>query len=466
MSLISRLYHAVRSWRRRQGGPRATKGVNVSMEQLDHRQLLSVNFTGNVATDFPASTSPGVVVLPNNGSVTHPVISDPALANLVKVSGFDVSGLRVTYTAADDTLSVGIEQPLSQQTSHPGPVIAGDADNNGNDGTVDPAVTALEGAGFKDFADFGGSEFMGVFLDLKGLGRITPTWRQGTRSTTPDRRNSIRSHKRSSIVPHRPTPPTSARRQVQQPGTVFTEVPQDEGNVYKVNSPAHPNLEFSITHFSQLYLQETGKALTPTSVIGLGATAGSGDDPGIGEAFFPEQKFTLAQATLPPMTCPPASPPVIINPHAYQTINTAHDTLIRVNVLGSSGFDVSRIEPGTVTLGGAHPIFSFDRFINNDEWPDATFVFRADQVNLPAGKTEATVTGELTTGMSFSSSVLVTNKTSASFSASAVSGAELARPLGPLLASTCRRPVRWQFPARRSNSRRPAYPANSPNGQP
>ena len=46
------------------------------------------------------------------------------------------------------------------------------------------------------------------------------------------------------------------------PGLRHRAAGQFEGNVYKVNSPAHPNLEFSITHFSQLYLQETGKTLT------------------------------------------------------------------------------------------------------------------------------------------------------------------------------------------------------------
>ena len=33
----------------------AAKRPAVAVEQLDHRQLLSVNFTGNVATDFPAT---------------------------------------------------------------------------------------------------------------------------------------------------------------------------------------------------------------------------------------------------------------------------------------------------------------------------------------------------------------------------------------------------------------------------
>ncbi|MCA1684768.1 MAG: hypothetical protein LC745_02035, partial [Planctomycetia bacterium] len=366
---------------------------------------------------------PGVVVLPNNPAVQHPVITDPALAAAVKVSGFDINGLRVSYSAADDTLSVGIEQPLSQKPGHPGPVVAGDADNNGNDGPpVDPAVVALEGAGFKDFQDFGGSEFMGAFLDLKG--QSVADVAAGYAINDP--RSPKQYQVAEAVVKGKPgsTPLDFGTAQVQQPGTVYNEVPAFEGNVYKVNSPAHPNLEFSIAHFSQLYLRETGQPLTPTSTIGVGAVAGSGDDPGIGEAFFPEQKFTLAQATVTPTTCPPVSPPVIINPHQNQHINTAHPTLVRANVLGSSGFDVTRIDPSTVTLGGAHPVFSFDHFINKDNWPDATFVFKGTDVQLPSGHTDATLAGKLTDGTSFSSSVRVFNRDSSFYSPAAVASAQ------------------------------------------
>ncbi|GAC1468362.1 MAG: hypothetical protein NVSMB9_10980 [Isosphaeraceae bacterium] len=398
MSLFSRILHAVHSWRRR-GGPKASRHAGVSLEQLDHRQLLSVNFTGNVATDFPAASKPGVVILTDNPSVRHPTIS-PDIAPIVKVSGFDIQGMRVSYTPADDTLSIGIEQPLSQQPDHPGPVIAGDSDNNGNDGTVSPAVAAIKGKGFRDFADFGGSEFMQAFLDLKGTGYADITAGYGN--------NDARSPKQYQVaraIVNKAAPPTAP--------DFGAELTRNEGNVYKVNSPSHPNLEFSITHFAELYTAETGKPLTPDTVIQLGAAAGSGDDLGIGEAFYPEQPVRIGDATsivAPPPTCPPVSPPIAVNFHANSHINTAHDTRIRVNVLGSSGFDVQKIDPNSVTLGGAHPVFSFHRFINKDQWPDATFVFRGTDVHLPRGFTNATVNGKLADGTSFSSSVRVFNR--------------------------------------------------------
>src|SRR4028118_710553 len=69
MSLFRTLLQAVQSWRRRRGHWRTPTRAAVAMEQLDHRQLLSVNFTGNVLTDFPETTTPGVVVLRDNPAV-------------------------------------------------------------------------------------------------------------------------------------------------------------------------------------------------------------------------------------------------------------------------------------------------------------------------------------------------------------------------------------------------------------
>ena len=78
MSLFSRLLEAVHSWRRRRG-PKTAKRTGVTIEQLDHRQLLSVNFTGNVTTDFPATLQPGVVVINENPAnpAQHPLIPPP-----------------------------------------------------------------------------------------------------------------------------------------------------------------------------------------------------------------------------------------------------------------------------------------------------------------------------------------------------------------------------------------------------
>ncbi len=404
MSLISRLLRTVQSWRRRRVGLRTDKRSAVSLERLDDRQLLSVNFTGNVPIDFPATESPGVAVIQANPATNITPVIAPALQPIVKVSGFQIDGIRLTYTPSDDTLSIGLDQPPSQNAGQ-GQVIAGDADNNGNDGTVNPQILALpDFSGFMDFPAFGGSEEMGAFLDLNnsGVADVVAGFSPVAPSPTPTDPAPVKSYQVAQAVVN-PILPNTA------PG-FGTELPQFEGNVYKVNSPQHPNLEFSIAHFSQLYLQETGHALTPNSVIGIGGFGGSANDVGIGEEYFPEQTFTLSQATPPTHVCPPASPPVLINPHENKHVNTAHPELVRVSILGTSGFNVNSIIPSTVTLGGAHPIFAFTRNVVHHQFLDETFVFNGDQIKLPPGITQATVTGMLTDGTTFSTSETIFNR--------------------------------------------------------
>ena len=140
MSFLKKISDAVLSWRRRRGGQPSRKRANVAMEHLDHRQLLAVNFTGNVLVDFPATRIPGVVVLPDNPSVIHPQFpNNQLLEQQILVSGFDINGIRVTYDSTDDTLNIGIQQPDNQRGTGQ-MVIAGDADNNGNAGTVNPII--------------------------------------------------------------------------------------------------------------------------------------------------------------------------------------------------------------------------------------------------------------------------------------------------------------------------------------
>ena len=77
MSLFTKLFEAVHSWRRRRGGTKSRKRSDLAMEQLDHRQLMAVNFTGNVPIDFPATQSPGVVVIPS--PTTPPLNQTPII---------------------------------------------------------------------------------------------------------------------------------------------------------------------------------------------------------------------------------------------------------------------------------------------------------------------------------------------------------------------------------------------------
>ena len=400
MSLFARLLQAVRSWRRGRGGPKTVRYAGIAMEQLDHRQLLSVNFTGVVPTDFPATKVPGVVTLVPD--FTNPLTSEPAwataspgpqLKSIIKVSGFYIQDIRVTYTPFDDTLSFGIDQP--QSINQPGEVIGGDSDNNGNWGTVNPAVLALDPS-YKDYAAWGGTKNMGVFLNFASPGQTA----QVAAGFSADPPVMFAGKPYQVYEPANPFAP-----QLAAGGTLL---PQFTGSVYTVNSNANGNLEFSINHFSQLYQEITGKTLTPNSVIYVGGFAGSTQDATTSKAFLPSQPVLISAATSP-SSCPPASPPILINPHEHRVIDTSHRDLVRVTVEGTSGFDVTSINPATVELNGALPIAEFTRHFPHSEFLNETFVFVGSDIHLPAGYTTATFTAQTFSGQQITSSKQVLN---------------------------------------------------------
>jgi len=106
MSLFAGLLQAVRLQRRRRAGPKTVRYSGIAMEQLGHRQLPGVNFTGNVPIDSPATQVPDVVVLPDN-----PLVERTAIASIVNVSAFDFSRIRLSSSPSDETLGIGVDQP-------------------------------------------------------------------------------------------------------------------------------------------------------------------------------------------------------------------------------------------------------------------------------------------------------------------------------------------------------------------
>lgn len=400
MSPVRSVVQAVRSWLRRRGGPKTPQRAVATVEQLDHRRLLAVNFTGIVTTDFPESQSPGVVVL-RSGPGDQIATPDTDLQGLIATSGFAVNAIRLSYDPTDDSLSFGLEQPLSGRGTGL-PVIAGDADDNGNEATVDPAVLAITPS-FRDPADLDGFETMAVFLDLNEDG-------------VPD------------IVAGKPQVPLESPKlyhvaiAANTPGSLRPDfgpiLPNNTGNLYLVNDPRHPGFEFEITNFRQLYEAfNPDVELTPESVISVGAYAGSLTDGSVSETFINLKPFTFGDSVLPPpdCECPPVSPPILVNPHELRHINTAHATLVRVYVYGSSGFDVDNIVNETVELGGASPIFAYNRRINADPYSDRVFVFRGNEISLPPGFTLATLSGELVDGTEFVSQIPVYNRDLSSY---------------------------------------------------
>ena len=423
MFLLRTLRQAVQSWtHRRSGGGsgvrKASKRVGVALERLDHRQLLAVNFTGNVITDFPVTEKPGVVDLPAPAGAEEAHFQPGSvLQQLAQQSGFAISDIRLSYSAADDILSVGLATFPNPKV--PGQfVIAGDADNNGNAGqgdpaappSVDPAVSTATNGLFKDFQDLGGSEYMAAFLDLKGVGKPDIVAGVGTLPPADQFPNGTSG---GSKLYHVARPEFDPNSGALQP-FFGAALPDNTGRLYLNNDPTHPHMEFEIDHFSQLFLAETGKALTADAQIGVGVEAGSADD-FASETFLPSQTARVGDFTVPPTVCPPTpapplTPPVIVNYHQSNRINTAHNDDVRVQIFGTGNFDVTQIDPASVHIGTASPRLNFYRRVPGDPYPERTFVFRGTDLNLPAGTTNVEVTGTLLDGEKFDSLSRVFNR--------------------------------------------------------
>jgi hypothetical protein len=351
------------------------------LEGLEPRALLAVNFTGNVAVDFPVGPNSGVVRLAADPATDQIAEPDSDVAALVKVSGFAITAIRLKYDNASDTLAFGLEQPDNGKTGRP--VIAGDADNNGNSGTVDPAVR-LVSPEFTDPADLGGTETMGVFLDLNNDGK-------------PDVVAGFSQLDLRSPKPFQVAVATPGSR----PG--FGErLPQHEGNLYLVNSPRHPNLEFSLAAFRELFATYNGgKAPTSQSVIRVGAFGGSLQDGSNSESFL-----TLKPT---PLNVPPeVTPPGVVNPHQGGKVDIVHVDDVQVVIFSTPTFDARTIVPETVRFGGARPILvQVPRDINGDGLHDRLFVFRSTDLKLPPGRSEQLVTGSTADGKTFTTRVTV-----------------------------------------------------------
>jgi hypothetical protein len=114
-------------------------------------QAAPINFTGNVAKDFPNVAGNGVMVTPDS-AVGHAALPTWMTQAGLK-SGMDFKDVRLSYDQATDTLSVGINFNG----------IGGDVDGNGTVGTVAPQAAAV---GTYEVASFGNRQTVALGLDL------------------------------------------------------------------------------------------------------------------------------------------------------------------------------------------------------------------------------------------------------------------------------------------------------------
>jgi PEP-CTERM motif len=186
-----------------------------------------INFTGNVANDFPAS--PGTTVI---SGVPGSVAEAPYITQNGWTSGFIVESLRVSYNQATDTIYVGV-QTYS---------IAGDADGNPNPGSPDPQLAA---AGGVNLPGFGGDKSLTLaFASVAPGGGVGAT----------DFVAGIPANKAlgDSANPNDFTVATY-RDTGQGLGYAYGTILQNHVGTLEVNpTAAAPNFEFAITNASQI----------------------------------------------------------------------------------------------------------------------------------------------------------------------------------------------------------------------
>ncbi len=205
---------------------------------------INANSTGNVATDFPSS-APGVTTLIN----PQFTMADPAsyIASHNMSPGWEIKDIRLYYDKATDTMDVGVNFFG----------IAGDADGNGNPGTVSAAAAAK---GYLDVPNLGGRESITIGFDFLHTG--TPQVLAGVPGDKTQAGPGIDGFNIA----------MNTENSLGLADSYGTTLTNNLGNLAFNPSASHPGFEFTIKNFSKL------PGYNPANGFGLVAFAGSPDD--------------------------------------------------------------------------------------------------------------------------------------------------------------------------------------------
>lgn len=205
---------------------------------------INANSTGNVETDFP-STQAGVITLVNPKYPTNDPAGYIAANNLSP--GWAIKDIRLYYDKGTDTMDVGVNFFG----------IAGDADGNGDPGTVSAAAAAK---GYLDVPNLGGRESITVGFDFLKTGQP-----QVLAGVPGDKNQAGPGTDGFNIALNQ----DNGLGLSNSYGSTLTD---NMGNLAFNPSAQHPGFEFTIKNFSTL------PGFNPANGYGLVAFAGSPDD--------------------------------------------------------------------------------------------------------------------------------------------------------------------------------------------
>jgi len=401
MPLLRNILGAIRSaWNSRPAANRKTRRhVLTGMDHLDDRQLLTVSFTGNVINDFSTPSGAGVKFLTGGPKQVPSIPAD--LQPIIKVSGFQMDGVALSYDPGKDELFVGVLQPDNMKSGQK--VIAGDSDNNLNSATVDPAITALPAySNFQDYADLGADENIGVFIDLNNDG-------------TADIMAGV---KPSNIISaNKPLVVTRADNS-SNPPTFGTEIPGYAGNIYLVNNPAHPGFEFSIKNFKQLAQSQFGIDITNNSILAAGVTGQDAGTNGIGAGTYFAQAFNwkdvVPSSTLSITKVANPSPTrvggtLVYTIYVQNTGDFTDPNVVATDII-PTGMNIVSVTPsqGTASLRPDGKGFDFNLGAIASKGSAAiTIVAQPTAVNLTGAVNTVTATGQISPAVTATTSTQV-----------------------------------------------------------
>jgi hypothetical protein len=218
-----------------------------------------INLTGSVAQDFNPLTNPNVQSFGIDSNPASNIYQTPYMLQNNEVTGWAVKDLRLAYDPTSHTMSVGVNTYG----------IAGDADGNGNPGTVNPADPGF--AHGLDQANLGGQKSITVAFAANNPGNPTqpgtPLFVAGVPADKSAAGTGIDGFNVASYKG------VTAGIQNNYASTLDGHV----GTLAFDPSSAHPNFEFTVSNFNTI------PGIDPSAGFWVKVYAGSPDDGSVGE---------------------------------------------------------------------------------------------------------------------------------------------------------------------------------------
>lgn len=218
-----------------------------------------INFTGFAANDFNPNTNPNVQVFSIDSDPLNNIAETPYMIANNRITGWAVKDLRLSFDSSSQTMSVGVNTYG----------VAGDADGNGNPGTVDPKDPNFVHG--QDLPNLGGQKSITVAFAANNPNNPTQPGTPIIVAGVPADKSTAGSGTDGFTVA------SYAGNNAGIQNNYGQALAGHVGTLAFDPSSAHPNFEFTIPSFNTI------PGLDPTAGFWVKVYAGSPDDGSVGE---------------------------------------------------------------------------------------------------------------------------------------------------------------------------------------